>query len=758
MKMTDYEWKSPGTIVHGTYVIERVLGAGGLGVTYLVSDRLNNRKVALKEQKCVADNAYMETVQRVIRLEKIEGLAQIYDIFIEEEHTYLVMEYVEGINGVQYLENDSYTKEAKNVLQMILPIVAAISKLHSVKVIHRDISTDNLIIDTTGKAVLVDFDLLHDNSQGFSANDTSFVKNGFSPLELYLAGGKQGIWTDMYELCATIYHLLTGVVISNAGQRQNGEKIPSLSTYNLPLKAQTMDYIMQGLELQIEQRFSNTDILYHMLQGECEGDVQQQSVQPLAEPYVAMEEMRTLKSNEQKKESEVVSIKAETSINAGDGKKEKKKFRSKGKKVLIAFGIIVVATLILGISIAFYVNTNKEEEDNEKVSSTEEVLKEMRQEAEKARQEQYEKAVELAEGSYSSYSEGKTAYDQAVRIFEELGDYEDSYQQLYNIAAIYENYYYYEEAIGVYQYLDDFLDSQEKLFDYGDYYISLRDYTTAQAIYEELGDAESADGTKASDNVDRCVFLNLYADYVQDGYYSDVSVLDNLISGFGEMGDYYNEDHEISAKDMTSTCEYQRAVMYVRNGMVSNFSDVQSLLVERQDYDTLYSMAKKYEEAFDYLSAEDIYKILASETGKSYENEIRECQANIFMQDKYANFDMDNSMAYDSIVESMVPYVSADTAENILEHCYADFTDDAGTTLTIGKTEINSRKYGIKSIEAYDTAGTNFTAVIYYLDAPDVTLKLEYQSGLTRMITDEWGNEWTEKYDQLTLDNHVYEL
>lgn len=93
---------------------------------------------------------------------------------------------------------------------MLEPVAKALEKVHALGIIHRDLNPSNLMVQEDGTIKVIDFGAARkylDNEKTM----TVLVKRGYAPLEQYMHKGKQGPWTDIYALCATLYEMITGV-------------------------------------------------------------------------------------------------------------------------------------------------------------------------------------------------------------------------------------------------------------------------------------------------------------------------------------------------------------------------------------------------------------------------------------------------------------------------------------------------------------------------------------------------------------------
>ncbi len=220
-----------GLVLHGRYLLGRVLGRGGFGITYLGWDQTLNRRVAVKEffpanivqrdrdsnQVFCTQNAeafrelrekFLDRDARVpAGLEKIPQIAQVHDFFEEHDTAYIVMEYVDGVSLDVYIREQTLSLE--QVLELLEPVMEALEQLHQAGFVHRDIAPDNIRIQPDGKAKLLDFGTVRARVSQGKSSALAVFKPGFSPPEQYLRQEKSGPWTDVYALGATIWYCLT---------------------------------------------------------------------------------------------------------------------------------------------------------------------------------------------------------------------------------------------------------------------------------------------------------------------------------------------------------------------------------------------------------------------------------------------------------------------------------------------------------------------------------------------------------------------
>lgn len=217
------------------YRIERVLGQGGFGITYLATDTNLDHLVALKEY--LPSNLVRRTPEKTIspitaksRAEYQQGLdsflreartlvkfrhpniVRVMSVFEANNSAYLVMEYERGVEFRDFVKDRVKQQQQIGELELIdlfLSIIDGLDQVHQTGYLHRDIKPVNLIIRDDGSPVLLDFGASRRVGDG---ENTSFVSAGYTALEQYRAGAglEVGPWTDIYALGGTLYYAITG--------------------------------------------------------------------------------------------------------------------------------------------------------------------------------------------------------------------------------------------------------------------------------------------------------------------------------------------------------------------------------------------------------------------------------------------------------------------------------------------------------------------------------------------------------------------
>lgn len=283
-----------GTILRRKYKVIKVLGAGGFGITYLARDLQLNQTIVIKEyfpwslvtrdtetggrcptileeknaarlyQKGKRD--FLAEARRMSELFEVQAIAKILDYFEENSTAYLVMEYIIGISLEEYLEQREVPLDFDQAWDMMKPVVRALEKVHGKGMIHRDINPSNLIVLEDGSLKVIDFGAARkylDNEKTM----TILVKRGYAPPEQYSKSEKQGPWTDVYAVCATLYEMITGVRPEPSINRLVNDELYLPSAYGTVITPEEESALAKGLEPDSKNRSRDMKELLQAFDG-----------------------------------------------------------------------------------------------------------------------------------------------------------------------------------------------------------------------------------------------------------------------------------------------------------------------------------------------------------------------------------------------------------------------------------------------------------------------------------------------------------
>ena len=224
------------------YRIERVLGQGGFGITYLAYDTNLQQEVAIKEYLPMelavreGDNSVFPvsdrhgdrfkwgldrflTEARTLAKFRHPGIVRVLSVFEANNTAYMVMEYERGETLQELLSNRKTLRESE-IDNILAPLLDGLEQVHSTGFIHRDIKPANIFLRENGTAVLIDFGSARQALGLETRTLTSIVSPGYAPYEQYYSkSDKQGPWTDIYGLAATLYRAVSGRIPPNAIDR-----------------------------------------------------------------------------------------------------------------------------------------------------------------------------------------------------------------------------------------------------------------------------------------------------------------------------------------------------------------------------------------------------------------------------------------------------------------------------------------------------------------------------------------------------------
>lgn len=280
-----------GEILAGRYIIGDILGFGGFGITYSAWDSKLDTKVAIKEyypsnlvnrvpgrkeveiysKKQEAEfekglNRFLGEAQNMAKFSGEKNIVNVYNYFKENGTAYLVMEFLDGVSLKEYTRIYGEKLPYEQVVRFTKCIISALKVLHKKHIIHRDISPDNIFICKDGDVKLIDFGAARFALETEQEKTLSIVlKPGFAPPEQYRSKGKQGPWTDIYALGATMYRTVTGVVPEESVNRTVSDELKEPKEYVPDIPEYFNKILMKCLAIQPELRFQTVEDLERKL-------------------------------------------------------------------------------------------------------------------------------------------------------------------------------------------------------------------------------------------------------------------------------------------------------------------------------------------------------------------------------------------------------------------------------------------------------------------------------------------------------------
>ena len=288
----------PGTMLLDRYLVGKVIGYGGFGVTYIGWDNILQQRVAIKEYlpsefatrsmgqadvtvfggnkaQQFADGMakFVDEAKRLAQFQQEDGIVRVYNSFEANNTAYIIMEYLDGETLTAYLDREGKVPVEKAV-EMLTPVIRSLETVHKAGIIHRDIAPDNIMLTKDGQVKLIDFGAARYATTSHSRSLTVIIKPGYSPEEQYRSRGDQGPHTDVYALGAVLYRMITGVTPPDALERraffENKKKDILLPpSKNCKIKKSQENAILNAMNVRIEDRTPSAEAFLTQLTSEA---------------------------------------------------------------------------------------------------------------------------------------------------------------------------------------------------------------------------------------------------------------------------------------------------------------------------------------------------------------------------------------------------------------------------------------------------------------------------------------------------------
>jgi serine/threonine protein kinase len=267
------------SVLNNKYLLTKAIGEGRFGITYLAWNMHTGNKIALKEyypngyvsrmsrsnsivvndKSNHAANArslqrFMHEAKTLAHLKNTPGIVSVQDFFSANNTAYIAMEHLDGISLKTYHKMHG-NLELPTLVDLLLPIMIGLQKIHSLGIIHRDISPDNIIITSDKKVKLIDFGAakrINLNGQVLSI----VLKQGYAPEEQYRSQSEQGPWSDIYALAATMYYCLTGIIPPESISRLHKDTLIKPSDLGCKIGKVQELALIKGLSVHYKNRYS----------------------------------------------------------------------------------------------------------------------------------------------------------------------------------------------------------------------------------------------------------------------------------------------------------------------------------------------------------------------------------------------------------------------------------------------------------------------------------------------------------------------
>ncbi|MBR1752452.1 MAG: PASTA domain-containing protein [Ruminococcus sp.] len=267
---------APRTVLDNRYIVGKILSYNGEGASYICYDSVAKEKVVCREympdtlcerergstnivvnQDCLAKyktfmQEFCETNKALSRMRNLNHMVTAKDMLYENNTTYVILEYVEGVSLKKFLQSNTGFLSWEQVKKLFVPVFTTLSIIHNAGIIHRGISPENIIVTINGELKLTGFCIssIRTSNTGLSPEFYS----GYAAPEQYSSLDWQGTWTDVYAISAVLYRILTGTVPLDALTRINNDTMPEPARVNPQVPDRVSKVLMRGMAVRGEER------------------------------------------------------------------------------------------------------------------------------------------------------------------------------------------------------------------------------------------------------------------------------------------------------------------------------------------------------------------------------------------------------------------------------------------------------------------------------------------------------------------------
>lgn len=276
---------------NGKFIVKKILGQGGFGITYLcehvlmgLCEHVLMGLVVVKElflyQACMRENEtlivkplisadefllykdrFLDEAKTLVKLKNIDGIVHVFDFFEENNTVYFAMEYIaaEPLLDLVYEYRRLKDKMPEYLaIEMIEKVSLSLKKVHELGILHRDIKPHNILVGENGKPYLIDFGIARSFQEGKTTYHTTMATPGYSAPEQMTEAGKKTASMDIYALGATLYFCLTQKHPQTLAEiAVNGYVSPK--QLNPEISDKTNEAIIKAMALKSENRFQSID-------------------------------------------------------------------------------------------------------------------------------------------------------------------------------------------------------------------------------------------------------------------------------------------------------------------------------------------------------------------------------------------------------------------------------------------------------------------------------------------------------------------
>ena len=271
---------SPGVVLANRYTVGVQINTGGFGIIYKAWDNTLDKMVAIKEyfpggianripgkkEVLVYSPKNMKEYQRgkekflneartVAKFNNHPNILDVYDFFEDNNTAYMIMDFLDGMSYKDYIRKKGGTDDVETAVNVTLCVLDALKVVHKAGILHRDINPSNIFICRTGEVKLIDFGA----SRIENTDMTRILTPHYAPPEQYTTKGKEGAYTDLYALGATLYTALTGVKPEESTDRQTEDHLKAPREIRPEIPEYVSNAVMRAMAVNPQLRYQNAD-------------------------------------------------------------------------------------------------------------------------------------------------------------------------------------------------------------------------------------------------------------------------------------------------------------------------------------------------------------------------------------------------------------------------------------------------------------------------------------------------------------------
>jgi len=267
---------APRTVLDDRYIVGKMLSYNGEGASYICYDTISKSKAVVREYmpdtlcervsgtqeltvnpECLAKyktfmQEFTDMNRALSRMRNLNHISMPLDIFTQNNTTYVILEYVEGVSLKKFLQTNTGYLTWNRVKKLFMPLFTTLSIIHNSGIIHRGISPENIIVTTDGELKLTGFSIssIRTSNTGLSPEFYS----GYTAPEQYSSLAYQGTWTDVYAVAAVLYRILTGCMPLDANTRLTNDTLVPATRVNPGIPVYVSNILSHAMAVRGEDR------------------------------------------------------------------------------------------------------------------------------------------------------------------------------------------------------------------------------------------------------------------------------------------------------------------------------------------------------------------------------------------------------------------------------------------------------------------------------------------------------------------------